>query len=233
MKILYADDHILTIQKPAGLLAQPDHTGDTDVLTVSKRRLRMSEEHDPFLGLVHRLDRPTSGLMILARSSATARSLSKQFRERTVEKTYLALVEGTLHGIGRWTDYIAKLDQQPQLVSPGHPEGKRAEMAWQVIENEGGQTLLRVALRTGRPHQVRLQAAERGYPIVGDTRYAASNAWERGQIALHHAILRVDHPSTGRRETFVAPLPDPWEGTITEEMGAAADRVLTQARPGS
>lgn len=233
MRILYEDDHILAIQKPAGLLAQPDHTGDIDILTRAKRRLSANGEDDPFVGLVHRLDRPTSGIMVLARTSAAARSLSKQFRERTVEKQYVALVEGTLRGIGHWTDYVAKLNQQPQLVSPNHAEGKRAELEWQVVESTEEQTLIQVTLRTGRPHQIRLQAAERGHPVVGDTRYGASPFWQQGHIALHHAILRVDHPAAARRATFVAPLPDPWTGVLTEDMEAAVRRLLRQAQPGS
>lgn len=233
MRILYKDAHILAIQKPAGLLAQPDRTGDADVLTRAKRTLRGSEEDDPFVGLVHRLDRPTSGIMVLARTSAAARSLSKQFRERTVEKRYVALVEGALRGVGHWTDYVAKLNQQPQLVSPDHPDGKRAELDWQAVKSSGTQTLLHVTLRTGRPHQIRLQAADRGHPVVGDTRYGASPFWQTGQIALHHAILRVEHPATAQRETFVAHLPDRWEGILTEDMEAAASRILRQAKPGS
>lgn len=231
--ILYTDDHILVVQKPAGLLAQPDRTGDVDVLSLAKRRVREAGDDDPFLGLVHRLDRPTSGLMILARNSAAARALSEQFRERTVEKQYLALLEGQLRGIGHWADYIAKLDRQPQIVSADNRNGKRAVLDWQVVERSRTRTLAQLTLRTGRPHQIRLQAAERGYPVVGDTRYGASTSWHDGQIALHHAIMRVDHPVDPRRDTFVAPVPDAWNGALTEDMEESATRLFEQARPGS
>src|SRR6056297_685362 len=138
MTLLHKDAQLLVVQKPSGLLAQPARTGDVDVLTLGKRHLREQGESDPFLGLVHRLDRPTSGIMVLARTSAAARALSRQFRERTVQKTYLALVEGTWRGVGTWTDYIAKPDRQPMVVGPDHPEGKRAALDWQALHRADG-----------------------------------------------------------------------------------------------
>jgi tRNA pseudouridine32 synthase/23S rRNA pseudouridine746 synthase/23S rRNA pseudouridine1911/1915/1917 synthase len=228
---LQKDAQLLVVRKPSGLLAQPDRTGDPDVLTLGKQHLRTQGHEDPFLGLVHRLDRPTSGLMVLARTSAAARSLSRQFRERTVHKEYLAVVEGELRGIGSWSDYIAKLDQQPQTVSPDHPEAARAALDWQALHTTTDRTLLRLQLHTGRPHQIRLQAAERGHPVVGDTRYGAAEAWRQGQIVLHHAILRLDHPERPHRETFVDPVPDAWTSVLSEEMQDAVERTLAQARP--
>lgn len=231
MTVLYKDTHLLVVRKPSGLLAQPDRTGDADVLTKGKQYVKEQGDNDPFLGLVHRLDRPTSGIMVLARTSAAARALSRQFRERTVQKSYLAVVEGTLRGIGSWSDYIAKLDRQPQIVSSEHSEGRHAELDWQVLHGEENRTLLRLQLHTGRPHQIRLQAAERGHPVLNDTRYGAEGTWRRGEIMLHHAIVRLDHPEHPYRETFVAPVPDTWTSVLSEDMQAAIDRILDQARP--
>lgn len=230
MTVLYEDDHLLVVHKPSGLLAQPDRTGDVDVLTKGKRYLAGEEDSEPFLGLVHRLDRPTSGVMVLARTSAAARALSAEFRERTAQKEYLAVVEGTLRGIGEWHDYVAKLGRQPQIVSSEHPEGKRAELQWQALHAEGTRTLLKIQLHTGRPHQIRLQAAERGHPVVGDGRYGASTNWTERHIALHHAVLRVEHPARSTRETFVADVPKQWRDRLSDEMKEAVDRVLSQAR---
>lgn len=231
MTILHNDPQVLVVRKPSGLLAQPDRTGDIDVLTLGTRHVRQQGDEDPFLGLVHRLDRPTSGVMVLARTSDAARVLSRQFRERTVQKEYLAVVEGALRGIGSWSDYIAKLDRQPQTVSAEHPEGKHAALDWQALHTGAGRTLLRLQLHTGRPHQIRLQAAERGHPVVGDMRYGASESWRAGEIVLHHAVLRLDHPAHPRRETFVAPVPDTWASVLSDEMQASIERVLAQARP--
>ncbi|PSQ87417.1 MAG: hypothetical protein BRD42_02225, partial [Bacteroidetes bacterium QS_3_64_15] len=131
--------------------------------------------------------------MVLARTSDAARDLSRQFRERLVEKRYLVLVEGTLSGIGTWTDYIAKPDRQPCLVDPDHSEGKRAVLEWQALASGDDRTLLQVELHTGRPHQIRLQATSRGHPVVGDQRYGATSSLGDRAIALHHAVLRVEH----------------------------------------
>ena len=229
MEILHEDEHLLVIAKSPGHLAQPDRTGDVDVLTLGKQWLREQGETDPFMGLVHRLDRPTSGVMVLARNSTAARALSAQFRERTAEKTYLAVVEGRLRGIGSWSDYVAKLDQQPTVVSPDHPEGKFAELDWQALRCEDTSTLLRFQLLTGRPHQIRLQAAERGHPVVGDTRYGAGKSLPDGAIALHHVHLRVEHPEQARMNTFVAPLPGVWETVLSDEMRAAVAQVIDRA----
>ncbi len=231
MIVLYEDDQLLVVHKPPGVLAQPDRTGDADVLTKGKRYVAGEADSGPFLGLVHRLDRPTSGVMVLARTSAAARSLSAQFRERTAQKEYLAVVERRLRGIGEWHDYVAKIGRQPQIVPSEHPEGKRAELHWQALYPGEGRTLLKIQLHTGRPHQIRLQAAERGHPVVGDGRYGASTSWTEGRIALHHAVLRVEHPARSTRETFVADVPEPWRDRLSDEMTEAVERVLSRARP--
>ena len=219
---LFVDEALFVVNKPAGVLAQADHTGDPDVVTLGRAWLRDQGKPSSFLGLVHRLDRPTSGVMILARTSDAARSLSRQFRERTVEKTYLAVVEGTLTGIGSWTDTIAKIGRRPQIVPADHPEGAHAELTWQALARAEGQTLLQIQLHTGRPHQIRLQASERGHPIVGDQRYGASESLD-GAIALHHRRLRCEHPATLRGDTFAAPLPDHWSRFRTA-FATALDR---------
>jgi len=229
--VLHEDDLFLVVNKPAGLLAQPDHTGDPDVLSRVKKHLARTGTSDPFVGLVHRLDRPTSGLMVLARTSAAARHLSRQFRERTVQKRYLAVVEGPLRGIGTWRDYVAKPGRQPKIVTPDHPDGKRAVLEWQALARGRDTTLLQVELRTGRPHQIRLQAAERALPVVGDGRYGASDDGPPGGIALHHAVLRVDHPTEARRATFVAGVPADWSPFLNDDLRAAVERMLTQAQP--
>ncbi len=231
MTILHRDEQLLVIDKPPGLLAQPDHTGDPDVVTRGKERLVGEGEGEPFLGLVHRLDRPASGIMVLARTSDAARQLSRQFRERLVEKRYLVVVEGTLRGIGTWTDYIAKPDRQPRLVDPEHPAGKRAVLDWQALDVGAERTLLQIELRTGRPHQIRLQATSRGHPVVGDQRYGAPSSLGARAIALHHALLRVEHPASPRRETVVAEPPSVWAEAATDAMHETIRRVLDRAKP--
>jgi tRNA pseudouridine32 synthase/23S rRNA pseudouridine746 synthase/23S rRNA pseudouridine1911/1915/1917 synthase len=226
----HIDDHLLVVVKPPGLLSQPDHTGDVDVVARGKHELAAAGHEAEFLGLVHRLDRPASGIMVLARTSDAARNLSRQFRERTAEKQYLVLVEGRLGGVGTWTDYIAKPDRTPTLVAPDDPEGKRAVAQWQALHVADDHTLLRVELKTGRPHQIRLQASDRGHPVLGDHRYGASTTVGDRAIALHHALLRIEHPGAHRRSTFTAPPPEAWHDHLTPDGRAALERMLAQAR---
>lgn len=230
MDVLHVDEALLVVNKPPGVLAQPDHTGHADVVTLAQDHLAEDEAEEPFVGLVHRLDRPTSGIMVVARTSEAARHLSAQFRDRLVEKRYLAVVEGALQGIGTWTDHVAKPDRQPRIVSADHPEGKWAELDWQALVTGEERSLLQIELKTGRPHQIRLQASRRGHPVVGDARYGAESALESRAIALHHALLRVEHPARPRRETFVAAPPAVWEEVTTDAMDAAIERMLDRAR---
>jgi tRNA pseudouridine32 synthase/23S rRNA pseudouridine746 synthase/23S rRNA pseudouridine1911/1915/1917 synthase len=228
--VLHRDKHVLAVNKPPGVLAQPDHTGDPDVLSRAKRLLGGTDS-DPFLGLVHRLDRPASGVMVLARTSEAAAHLSRQFRERTAEKRYLVLVEGRLRGLGTWTDYIAKPGRRPRLVPPEHPDGKRAVLDWQALATADARTLLQIILRTGRPHQIRLQATSRGHPVMGDERYGAEASLGKRALALHHSLLRLDHPAHPRRNTFTSAPPPAWASALTDEMHSAIRRVLDQAHP--
>jgi len=229
MTLLHRDEHLLVVNKPPGVLSQPDHTGDPDVVSRAKETLAGATSETPFVGLVHRLDRPASGVMVLARTSEAARDLSRQFRERAVEKRYVVAVEGTLRGIGTWKDFIAKPDRQPRLVDPDHPDGKRAALDWQVLAAGPDRTLLQVTLRTGRPHQIRLQAAGRGHPVVGDRRYDASSALPGRALALHHVLLRVEHPAHPRRETFIAPPPEHWSPILSDPFRDAIEDLLDRA----
>lgn len=232
MEVLHKDSSILAVSKPAGQLAQPASTGEGDVLTRVREFLANDETDDPFVGLVHRLDRPTSGIMVLARSSEAARRLSEQFRERTVEKQYLSVVEGELQGVGTWRDYIANPEgQSPTVVDPGDREGKAAELSWQGLCAAEQNSLLLFRLRTGRSHQIRLQAAQRGHPVVGDTRYGAAPSMADNAIALHHTVLRIEHPAASRRVTFVDGPPSSWDSLLSPDMKAAVDRIVRRARP--
>jgi tRNA pseudouridine32 synthase/23S rRNA pseudouridine746 synthase/23S rRNA pseudouridine1911/1915/1917 synthase len=225
MDILHRDDDLLVLNKAPGVLSQPDGTGDADVVTLAKDKLREEGESDPFIGLTHRLDRPTSGVLVVALSSESARIISRQFRERNVEKEYLAVVEGVLSGAGRWTDYIAKPGRAPRIVPADDPEGKRAVLSWQAVGQAEDRTLLKVQLETGRPHQIRLQCAERGHHILGDIRHGSSIEIDGRNLALHHAMLRLEHPSTHRMETFRAPLPAHWTRVLTPDLQRAVERA--------
>ncbi len=211
--ILFVDNHLLVINKPAGMLAQADRTGDPDVLTLGKAYLkeRFDRPGKVFLGLVHRLDRPVSGVMVLARTSKAAARLSAQFRERTPHKAYLALVEGRLtETAGSYTDFLLKTGRRVDVVADGR--GGRAVLHWRVVATGRAETLVAVRLETGRPHQIRVQFAHRGHPLVGDLRYGATRPFDGRNLALHCYRLAVIHPTLRTPVAWTAPPPETWRG---------------------
>lgn len=229
--ILFADEALLVIDKPPGVLSQPDATGDVDVVRAVEAWARQRGKRDPFVGLVHRLDRPASGVLLIARSKAAARDLSEQFRERLVEKQYLAVVEGRMQGIGTCTGYIAKIGRDPTLVTPDHPDGRRAVLRWQTVAAARGTTVVRVQLETGRSHQIRLQLSDLGHPIVGDFRYGATRELDGENLALHHTVLRFEHPTSRRMMTVTAAPPRSWQALLTDDQQAAIDSLIQRATP--
>ena len=224
VEILYVDNHLLVVRKPCGLLVQEDATGDPDLLTWGKEylRRRFNKPGNVFLGLVHRLDRPASGTMVLARTSKAAARLSEQFKERTVLKKYCAIVEGRMLGEGTLTHHIRKSRGKASITRSVDGRGRQAELEWQSVAEVGGRTLVDVTLQTGRPHQIRLQLAAAGHPIVGDLKHGASKPLPDRSIALHCYVLGIDHPTKRERVNWSC-LPD-WE-----EVWLAHLRRLVQA----
>ncbi|MDX1531889.1 MAG: RluA family pseudouridine synthase [Rhodothermales bacterium] len=233
-EVLYLDNHLLVVIKPAGLLVQADATGDPDLLTLGKAYLkgRFDKPGNVFLGLVHRLDRPVSGVMVLARTSKAAGRLSAQFRQRDPDKRYLALAEGRLEGAGEREDHLAKLDRTVRVVKPTHPEGKRAVLRWRALgqdrmQRKGLVTLVDVELVTGRAHQVRAQLAAMGHPLLGDLRYGARQEFDGRNLALHSYALTVEHPTRREPMTFTALPPPSWRdffpALVHETVAGAAE----------
>lgn len=218
LDVLHLDNHLLVVNKPAGLLVQADATGDVDLLTLGKAFLkeRFDKPGNVFLGLVHRLDRPVSGVVVLARTSKAAARLSAQFRERDPDKRYLALVEGRLEGEGERVDHLAKVDRTVRVVKPSHPEAKRAALRWRVLATDrmkgGAVTLVEVELLTGRAHQIRAQLAAMKHPILGDLRYGAARPFDGRNLALHSYALTIEHPTRREAMTFRAQPPATWRG---------------------
>jgi 23S rRNA pseudouridine1911/1915/1917 synthase len=213
--IIFEDQHLLIVNKPANVLSQEDHTGDPDVLNLCKEYLARSNPRSgiPFLGLVHRLDRPVSGLMLLAKTGKAAQKMSKQIRDRTIQKSYQAVVEGNPPPNGMLTHYLAK-DRDKNIVSvvpADQKKAKEATLSFAKINESDGLTLLSIHLQTGRPHQIRVQLAEEGYPIWGDYKYG-SNQPDGRNIALRAVELVLTHPDHGEQIQFEVPAPDqePW-----------------------
>lgn len=215
IKILYEDNHVIVCIKPAGVLSQSDGSGSPDMLTILKRYIKEKYEKpgEVYLGLVHRLDRPVSGVMVFARTSKAASRLSEQIRTRKVEKLYRCVVNGVLEGSGRLENYISK-DEETNTVTvidsekPGY---KASYLDYRAIASKDGMTLTEVKLGTGRSHQIRAQMAHSGYPLVGDQKYGQKDNRCK-DIALESFKLSFEHPVKREFITFEAPIPDgfPW-----------------------
>jgi len=214
LQILFEDNHLLAVVKPAGL-ATMGVPGDRPSLLAQakeyiKRRYR--KPGNVYLGIVSRLDAPVTGVVLLARTSKAARRLTEQFRSQEVEKTYWALVERAIHPAeGTCRDWLAEdpRHRRMHVVASGEPQAKEAVLHYRRLAYIANNSLVEVCLETGRKHQIRVQLAQRGFPILGDRKYGAGQPWAEG-IALHARCLRLCHPVGGEPLELVAPLPGIW-----------------------
>ncbi len=210
--VLYEDNHLLVLNKPGGVLVQGDRTGDETLLQAAKQYIKEKYQKpgNVFLGLVHRLDRVTSGVVVLARTSKAAARLSDAFRERKVRKSYLAVVHGTPREKEGLLEDQLSWDEKKRRAFV-HRSGKPARLRYRVLKSAGDKSLLLVVPETGRKHQIRAQLARAGHPIVGDLKYGSPKKIADGRAILLHA-WRLDLPHPTRREemTFEAPLPPYW-----------------------
>ena len=216
LQILYEDNHLLAAVKPAGLLVQGDRSGDPTLLAAARAYLkdRYAKPGNVYLGLVHRLDRPVSGVVLFARTSKAAGRLSAQFRRREVEKNYLVVVTGRPPvGGGEVVAHLApRGDRQgvTRAAWEAFPGSRLARLVYTVVESSAGSSLLAVELLTGRRHQIRAQLGLLGHPVLGDVKYGAGAALPDRSIALHAQRLAIAHPVGGQPLAFAAPLPAAW-----------------------
>lgn len=215
VNVLYEDNHIIVALKPAGVLSQSDGSGAPDMLTVLKAYIKEKYEKpgEVYLGLVHRLDRPVSGVMVFARTSKAASRLSEQIRSRKVGKIYRCVVDGVMEGCGRLENYICK-DEKTNTVTVSDlelPGYKACCLDYRVLASKDGLTLVEVRLGTGRSHQIRAQMAHTGHPLIGDLKYGSADKRCK-DIALEAYKLSFEHPVKRENVTFEAPVPSgfPW-----------------------
>ena len=215
VKIIYEDNHIIVAIKPAGVLSQSDGSNAPDMLTILKGYIKEKYQKpgEVFLGLVHRLDRPVSGVMVFARTSKAASRLSEQIRSRKVDKIYRCVVTGVLEGEGRLENYISK-DESSNTVTVSDfekPGFKASYLDYRAVSSKDGMTLAEVRLGTGRSHQIRAQMAHSGHPIIGDQKYGKKDNRTK-DIALEAYKLSFEHPVKRDFITFEAPVPGtfPW-----------------------
>jgi 23S rRNA pseudouridine1911/1915/1917 synthase len=219
--VLYEDDGVVAIDKPAGMVVHAGAGVDsgTVVNALLHRFVALSTVGgDVRPGIVHRLDRFTSGVLLVAKTDAAHQSLARQFATRTVEKIYLALVEGVLEGSGRIEKPITRDPKNRARMTARMTTGRHALTDWQAIENFDGYTLLRIRIGTGRTHQIRAHMASLGHPVAGDKLYGAKvSPWNR--FFLHAHRLTFHSPATDREVTVESPLPQElvaWRGTLSK-----------------
>jgi 23S rRNA pseudouridine1911/1915/1917 synthase len=210
LPMLWEDNHVLVVVKPPGIPTQADRSGDPDMLTLLKAgiKARHQKPGNVFLGLVQRLDRPVGGVMVFARTSKAASRLSEQIRNRTFQKTYLARVHGCPEPAAATLEHFLLKDERTntvRVVEEATPGAKRAVLSYRVESCAGGISRVRMDLKTGRPHQIRVQMAAIGSPLVGDHKYGsgAGNRTE-DQIALWSHEISFTHPTQGGAMHFSA-----------------------------
>ena len=223
IRVLYEDNHLLVVEKPANVPVQADASGDEDLLTACKRYIkeRYQKPGEVYLGLVHRLDRPVGGVMVFARTSKAAARLTEQFSAHKAQKRYAAIVEGSAPGEGRLTDWLLKNESTntTSVVREGTPGAKQARLSYRTLARANGLSLLDINLQTGRPHQIRVQFSHASLPIKGDQRYNPS-ARVGDQIRLWAYALTISHPTLKEPMAFYALPPFPEFPTAVKYLPA-------------
>ena len=204
--VLYEDNHLLVVEKPANLPSQADGSGDPDLLSILKDYIgrKYNKPGAVYLGLVHRLDRPVGGAMVFARTSKAAARLSETFRAHAQDRRYLAVTEGAFDAALELTDHLLKDARTGMVraVRAGTPGAKEARLVSRPLAARDELTLTDVQLFTGRAHQIRVQHAHAGHPLWGDMRYGHGKAGR--QIALWAYRLVLEHPTRHEKLCFAS-----------------------------
>lgn len=216
LTILYEDNHIIAINKPAGLLSQPTdvETDSAEIRVKAWIKEKYQKPGNVFCGVVHRIDKPVSGVLLLAKTSKALSRLNESMRSKEMQKTYHAIIEGHLKKKKDTLSHFLKHGEHCSIVSnQSDREAKPARLHYEVLKEVGKAELLEVLLETGRYHQIRCQFAAIGHPIVGDRRYGAKKEQNilpnlpSNAVALHHIRLNLMHPVTKIPLCIEAPLP--------------------------
>ena len=217
LTVLYEDNQIIVVLKPQNVPTMPDGSGDESMLSRVKSYVKekYNKQGEAFIGLVHRLDRPTGGIMVFARNSKSAKRLTEQFKTHTVEKVYYAVVNGVVKTKTEHLINYLKKDEKENIVKivPMAESGaKKAELVYNFLEDDGKYSLLEVRILTGRSHQIRVQMANAGHSLVGDVKYGKEKG-KTSNLGLWAGKLSFLHPTTKDKMVFIA-CPDetvsPW-----------------------
>ncbi|TNE78963.1 MAG: 23S rRNA pseudouridine(1911/1915/1917) synthase RluD [Gammaproteobacteria bacterium] len=237
LEIVYEDEHLLVINKPAGLVVHPAVGNQQGTLLNGLLHHLPDNENLPRAGIVHRLDKDTSGLMVVAKSLVAHQSLIKQLQARTVSREYLAVVQGVMTGGGTVDKPMGRHPQSRTKMAVVDFGGKEAVTHYRVVERFPGHTLIRVKLETGRTHQIRVHMASIGYPLIGDATYGGRLKLPKGATpelhdalrgfkrqALHAARLALIHPASGEDMEWQALPPDDFNQLLMDLKTDAKNR---------
>lgn len=232
LDILYEDNHVIAVIKPVNVPTQEDRSGDLDMLTWIKEdlKVRYQKPGNVYLGLIHRLDRPVGGTMLFAKTSKAASRLSDQIRTRAFQKYYIAIVRGEPKVKQQeLIDYLKKNQRTntTERTSAHDPEAKKAILTYTAGETKQGLTLVAIKLKTGRPHQIRVQLAGIGCPLYGDQKYGANQNQVGQQIALWSSKIGFLHPTQKERQSVscLPPSASPWSLWSKDEMLRLLDKL--------
>ncbi len=212
MEVLYEDNHIIAVNKTNSEIVQGDKTGDEALCDKVKAyvKKKYNKPGDVYLGVVHRIDRPVSGVVIFARTSKAATRLSKMFQDKEVKKTYWAIVKNLPeHDEGRLVHYMIKNQEKNRSKAFDAPKknSKEAILNYKLVSGSANYHLLEIDLETGRHHQIRCQLAKIGCPIRGDLKYGAQRSLKGGGINLHARKIEFIHPVKKEQIIIIAPVP--------------------------
>jgi len=231
--VIYEDNHLLVVNKAAGVLVQGDRTGDDSLVELGKEYIKQKYKKpgNVFLGVVHRIDRPVSGLVVLTRTSKALERMNKIFSRREVQKVYWAVVkQNPPKKNGHLVNYLVK-DHKKNLVTTSksdNKEAQKAELRYRLLGKLNDHYLLEVYPLTGRPHQIRIQLATMGCPIRGDVKYGFPKPNQNGCINLHARYLKFTHPIKKKPLFFQGGLPNDqfWEQFLGLEDKKIKDKNL-------
>lgn len=234
LDVLHEDNHLLVVNKPAGIATMGAEAGSTTIhsLAVDYLKHKYNKPGNVYVGIVSRLDTMTSGVLVLARTSKAASRLSDQFAgrgEMKSRKLYLAAVQGHVHpSQGAWRDLVRKDDaaHRMRVTQQSTSDSREANLRYRCVVDTPSGSLLAIELLTGRKHQIRVQAAERGHAIVGDRKYGSRRPFPVG-IALHSWQLVVHHPTQRVAMRFEAPLPKSWAQAAIPSIAPHRDSLLS------
>lgn len=216
INIIYEDNHLLVVEKKVNIPVQQDSSNDPDLLNILKDYIKQKYKKtgNVYLGLVHRLDRPVGGIMVFAKTSKAAERLSEQIRNHTFQKEYHAIVIGNVKEKEILKDKLLK-DQKNNIVTVS-PNGKESELEYTKIKSKNNMSLVKINLKTGRSHQIRVQFSSRNHPLYGDQKYN-KQAKPKEQIALFASKISFIHPTTKEQLNFELELPTRYPWNIMSE----------------